>query len=57
MQMAKIKETIFLVKISQLVKNNHEPADQTGLEDLPATLEEVVQGLVSSDCVVEVEQA
>lgn len=55
--MAKIKETIFLVKISQLVKNNHEPADQTGLEDLPATLEEVVQGLVSSDCVVEVEQA
>ena len=55
--MAKIKETIFLVKISQLVKNNHETVDQTGLEDLPGTLEEVVQGLVSSDCVVEVEQA
>jgi len=55
--MAKIKETIFLVKISQLVKNNYETVDQPGLDDLSATLEEVVQGLVSSDCVVEVEQA
>ena len=55
--MAKIKETIWLVKISQLVKNNQESTNQTGLEDLQSTLEEVVQGLVSSDCVVEVEQA
>lgn len=55
--MAKIVETIFLVKISQLVKNNQEAEGQASFEDLPATLEEVVNGLVTSDCVVEVEKA
>ncbi len=55
--MAKILETIFLVKISQLVKNSNQDTLQEGFEELPATLEEVVAGLVSNDCVVEVEKA
>lgn len=55
--MAKIVETIFLVKISQLVKNNSDDVNKTDFEDLPATLEEVVNNLVSSDCVVEVERS
>lgn len=55
--MAKIVETIFVVKISQLVKDTINEAKTTGFEDLPSTLEEVVSGLVPKDCVVEVEQA
>lgn len=55
--MAKIVETIFLVKISQLVKNNSDEVNKNDFDDLPSTLEEVVNGLVSNDCVVEVERA
>ena len=55
--MAKILETVFVIKISQLVKDTHTQIDKTGFDELPATIEEVVSGLVSSDCVVEVEQA
>lgn len=55
--MAKIVETIFILKISKLVKNNQDSINQDDLDELPTTLEEVVQGLVSSDCVVEVEKA
>ena len=55
--MAKILETIFLVKISQLVKNTNQETSPQEFEDLPTTLEEVVSGLVSNDCIVEVEKA
>jgi len=55
--MAKIVETVFVVKISQLIKDKNLDIDQTGFDDLPATLEEVVAGLVSGDCVIEVEKA
>jgi hypothetical protein len=54
--MAKIQETIFIVKLSQLVRDRSDD-EQTGLDDLPATIEEVVQQLVSSDVIVEVEKA
>jgi hypothetical protein len=52
--MAKIKETIFLVKLSQLVRDRGDSADVTGFDELPATIEEVVQQLVASDVIVEV---
>lgn len=57
--MAKIVETVFVVKISQLVKNNSDTEDQSNYnyEELSSTLEEVVTKLVSKDCVVEVEKA
>jgi hypothetical protein len=54
--MAKIQETIFIVKLSQLVRDRNDET-QSDHEDLPATIEEVVQQLVSSDVIVEVEKA
>lgn len=54
--MAQIKETVFVVKLSQLVKDRAVDVDQTGFDDLPATIEQVVQELVASDVIVEVEQ-
>lgn len=55
--MAKIEETIFLVKLSRLVKDKGSVAESTGFDSLPETIEQVVQELVSSDVLVEVEQA
>ena len=57
--MAKIVETVFVVKISQLVKNNSDTEDQSkyNYEELSSTLEEVVTKVFSKDCVVEVEKA
>ncbi len=55
--MAKIQETIFVVKLSQLVRDRGDNAEKTGFDDLPATIEQVVQELVASDVLVEVEQA
>lgn len=55
--MAKIVETVFVVKISQLIKDKINEPELANFEDLSTTLEEVVSGLVSKDCVVEVEQA
>jgi len=52
--MAKIKETIFVVKLSQLVRDNPTTVDATGFSELPKTIEEVVQQLVASDVLVEV---
>lgn len=52
--MAKIVETVFTIKISRLVKDKNLTTEQSEFEDLPATLEEVLSGLVASDCVVEV---
>jgi hypothetical protein len=54
--MAKIEETVFVVKLSQLVRDN-DNTERTGFDELPKTIEEVVQQLVSSDVVVEVEKA
>ena len=55
--MAKIEETVFVVKLSRLVKDKGDVAEATGYDELPATIEEVVQQLVASDVVVEVEKA
>lgn len=52
--MAKIEETIFVVKLSRLVRDNGTANDAAGFDELPATIEEVVQQLVSSEVVVEV---
>ena len=54
--MAKIEETLFVVKLSQLVKDKGTAAEKTGYDELPATIEQVVQELVASDVVVEVEK-
>ena len=55
--MAKIVETVFVVKLSQLVKDNPTDAESTGFDELPKTIEEVVQQLVADDILVEVEEA
>jgi hypothetical protein len=55
--MAKIVETVFVVKLSQLVKDIPVNVESTGFDDLPKTIEEVVQQLVASDILVEVEKA
>lgn len=55
--MAKIEETILIVKLSRLVKEKNEAVNKTDFDELPATIEQVVQELVSSDVIVEVEKA
>lgn len=55
--MAKIEETVFVIKLSQLVRDKGDIAEKTGFDDLPATIEQVVQELVASDVLVEVERA
>lgn len=55
--MAKIEETIFVVKLSRLVRDSGESSDVVGFDELPATIEEVVQQLVAGDVIVEVEKA
>lgn len=55
--MAKIVETVFVVKLSQLVRDNPLDVESTGFDELPKTIEEVVQQLVASDVLVEVVQA
>lgn len=55
--MAKIKETIFVVKLSQLVRDTPTSAAATEFSELPKTIEEVIQQLVSSDVLVEVVEA
>jgi hypothetical protein len=55
--MAKIVETVLVVKLSQLVRDNPSDLVSDGFEDLPKTIEEVVQQLVASDVLVEVEKA
>lgn len=61
--MAQIVETVFVVKLSQLVRDTSPDVESTGLipgeatfVDLPKTIEEVVQQLVASDVLVEVEK-
>lgn len=55
--MAKIIETVFVVKLSQLVRDNPTDVESTGFDELPGTIEEVVQQLVAGDVLVEVERA
>jgi hypothetical protein len=55
--MAQIKETIFVVKLSQLVKDRSADVNQTEFDELPSTIEQVIQELVASDVLVEVEKA
>ena len=55
--MAKIVETVFVVKLSQLVRDNATDVESTGFDDLPKTIEEVVQQLVAGDVIVEVDRA
>lgn len=54
--MARIEETVLVIKLSQLRKDT-DNCEQTGYADLLPTIEEVVQQLVASDVVVEVVQA
>jgi hypothetical protein len=54
--MAKIEETLFVVKLSRLVRDRGDTVDTTGFDELPDTIEEVVQQLVASDVIVEVEK-
>lgn len=54
--MARIEETVLVIKLSQLRKDN-DNNDQTGYDELLPTIEEVVQQLVASDVVVEVNKA
>ena len=54
--MARIEETVLVIKLSQLRKDT-DSCEQTGYDDLLPTIEEVVQQLVSSDVVVEVIKA
>jgi len=55
--MAKIVETVFVVKLSQLVRDKPTDVETVGFDDLPKTIEEVVQQLVVGDILVEVERA
>lgn len=55
--MAKIVETVFVVKLSQLVRDNPTDVESVGFDDLPNTIEQVVQQLVTGDILVEVEKA
>jgi hypothetical protein len=55
--MAKIEETVFVVKLSHLVKDRNDGSEGSNYDDLPATIEQVVQELVASDVLVEVEKA
>lgn len=55
--MAKIVETVFVVKLSQLVRDNPAAAESAGFDELPKTIEEVVQQLVTGDVLVEVVKA
>tara|TARA_R110000868_G_scaffold290953_6_gene551216 strand:- start:3295 stop:3456 length:162 start_codon:yes stop_codon:yes gene_type:complete len=50
--MAKIVESVIVIKLSKLVKND----DDTGIDtaDLVDALEQVAQGLVGSEIIVEV---
>jgi hypothetical protein len=54
--MAKIVETVFVVKLSQIVRDSSGDASPE-FDELPKTIEEVVQQLVASDIIVEVVQA
>jgi hypothetical protein len=54
--MARIEETVLVIKLSQLRKDN-DNNDVVGYDDLLPTIEEVVQQLVASDVVVEVIKA
>ena len=54
--MAKIIETVFIVKLSQLVKDKFEAKDKNKFDELPSTLEQVVQELVSDDIIVEIQK-
>lgn len=54
--MAKIHEELILIKLSKLHKENQSVGELAG-EDTLANLEEVVQELVGTDIIVEVERA
>lgn len=55
--MAKIVETIFIIKISELVKDKTDQQVNNKFNELPSTIEQVVQELVGGDAIVEVETA
>jgi hypothetical protein len=54
--MAKIHEEIIVIKLSKLVKETDQPASAVS-EDLVASLTAVMEELVESGIVVEIEQA
>ncbi len=54
--MAKIKEEIIIIKISQLTKNSDSGASAIS-DELLAAITEITEQLVGDNCVVEVETA
>jgi hypothetical protein len=55
--MAAIKETTFIIKLSELVKENSNTSNSSEFDTLPKTIEEIVQELVPKHVVVEVVKA
>lgn len=54
--MAKIQESVFVIKLSKLVKDGSDSATLVA-EDFQTNLEELIQQLVDAGVVVEVESA
>jgi len=55
--MAKLKETLLVVKMSQAIKVDHEEDSSTlEFKELAASLEEIVQQLVGPGVIIEVER-
>lgn len=54
--MAKIQETVFVIKLSKLVKDGVDSDSLVGV-DFQSNLEDVIQQLVDAGVVVEVESA
>jgi hypothetical protein len=53
--MAKIIETVFLVRCSQMIKDSETADIPTDWNSLSLTIEQVVQELVAANVIVEVE--
>lgn len=51
--MAKIKETIYVVTISELVKNDTDISNTVVSNDFVSSLEQIVQELIGSGAIVE----
>lgn len=54
--MAKIQEEFYVIKLSKLIKNNTEEAEQLTNEEFASTIEAVVQELVGDTIIVEIEK-
>jgi hypothetical protein len=55
--MAAIKETTFIIKLNELVREKSNTGDNSEFDTLSKTIEEIVQELVPKSIIVEVEKA